>query len=233
MTNTAFFLATRYFFITFVLYVVLAAFISSCDHDSPISHSTWQTFDSRDNGNGNGNSIIKHPVYRAKVPAHWIRKDPAFEESIVDTTKANCEFVIQENGHTIRITFHTFPIESQGMRIPAQAQIVRWKRQFDELDPPSLHTQSEGHGGFTGLFFEGQGSVKTTLISVLGWSMQLADIYVRQLKHDAGGSKNHLSYHRCADYTIKASGPTVLINKYRNEIIDFASSLELIDELKL
>lgn len=143
--------------------------------------------------------------------------------SIADTTKANSEFFIQDKGREIRLTVHTFPFVDDNGRIPPQAQIARWKKQLEELNLLSVQVLPESHGGFSGLYFEGEGSQGT----VMGWSMRLVPAYSRQLSLE----KEPLDKLKRADYTIKATGPTDLIERHRPVIIQFAQSFELIDEL--
>ena len=203
---------------TLTLYLLIG-----CSKSPSSSSASWQLFPRRDDGH----SLERPFFYRAYVPSQWIRQDPPAEESIADTTKSICEFYIHENDQSIRITLHTFPILEEKRRIPPQAQIARWKNQFEELDLVDIQTLSDAHGGFSGLFFEGQGIGKGTLIKVIGWSMQLASLYERQLAQ----SKQPLDHYKRADYTIKASGPPDLMNKHRAAILAFARSFELIDEL--
>lgn len=203
--------------------IVLVFTLTSCTPAQPPMTLNQQCFKGRDNGQSRERPLL----YRALVPSHWIRQDPLEIESIADTTKAICEFYIHEGHESIRLTIHTFPITQDNMRIPPQAQITRWKRQFEELDPIATHTLPDAHGGFSGLFFEGQGILQGNATTVLGWSMQLASIYERQLSQ----GKNPLDLHKRADYTIKASAPPHLMTQHRSEIVAFAHSFELIDEL--
>jgi hypothetical protein len=196
-----------------------------CNHNSSLSSASWQLIAGRDDG-----QIFERPLlYRALVPTGWIRQDPPLHESIANTTKSICEFYIHEKDQSIRLTIHTFPIMQTQLRIPPQAQIARWKREFEELDLVLTHTQPESHGGFNGLFFEGQGILQGKPRKVMGWSMQLASVYERQLNQ----AKDPLERRKCADYTIKASGAPDLMDKHRIAIMAFAHSFELIDELPL
>lgn len=197
--------------------------LMSCNSNSSLSSSSWQLITGRDDG-----QVQERPLlYRVLVPLGWARQDPPLNESIADTKKAICEFYIHEQDQSIRLTIHTFPIMQKQLHVPPQAQIARWKRQFEELDPLATHSQPDSHGGFSGLFFEGQGILEGNPVKVIGWSMQLASIYERQLNQ----AKQPLDRQKCADYTIKASGPPDLMNKHRTALIAFAHSFELIDEL--
>jgi hypothetical protein len=198
-------------------------FISCHRETTPIASSSWQLI----SGRNGGKSVDRPLIYRALVPANWIRKDPLLSESIADTTKSICEFYIQENGEQIRITFHTFPIHQHDLRISPHAQVARWKRQFEQFDHLSAQIHAVSHGGFSGLQFEGLGTLQGGPIKVMGWSMQLASGYERQLSQ----GRNPLDYDKRADYTIKASGPPSLMDRYRSSLLAFADSFELIDEL--
>ena len=196
--------------------------LTGCTTTSPLPIS-WQSFTGRDNGL----SLNRPLLYRACVPAQWIRHDPPLTESIADTMRAICEFYIHDRDQSIRITLHTFPILQETMRIPPHAQIQRWKGQFEELDVLTVNTLPEAQGGFSGLFFEGEGKMQGKEMYVMGWSMQLAPLYERQLAQ----GKHPLDQSKRADYTIKASGPPSLMRQYRADILSFAHSFELIDEL--
>ncbi len=198
--------------------------LSSCSQTTSSSpSSSWQMIAARDEGQPSSRAFI----YRALVPSNWIRLDPSATESIADTTKSICEFYIQDHDQTIRVTIHTFPITQSQHRIPPQAQIARWKKQFDELDPLTTRVIPESHGGFSGLYFEGEGLLKGQPTKILGWSMQLANCYERQLHQE----KQFLDSCKRADYTIKASGSPLFIDQHRLAILAFAHSFELIDEL--
>lgn len=161
-------------------------------------------------------------IYRVNMPTTWEKKSFNRDESLEDTKKPNAEFFIREGRSFIRITIHTFPFQGLETRIPPQAQIARWKQQLEPIDPLSYSSSSCSHGGFSGLFFEGEGTHENQRVKVIGWSMQLAPLFLPHLPE--GLTKR-------ADYTIKASGPPSLIDKYRKEIIHFGNSFELIDEL--
>jgi hypothetical protein len=206
-----------------IVLIISCYILTSCNTYPSSNSSSWQYFAGRDN-----DPSLERPLfYRAQVPSHWIRQDPLAADSIADTTKSICEFFIREQEKFIRLTIHTFPILQENMRITPQAQVARWKGQFEELDLVATHTLPGAHGGFSGLFFEGEGILQGNPTKVMGWSMQLASIYQQQLNQ----GKQVLDNRKRADYTIKASGPIHLVDKYRQELIAFANSFELIDEL--
>lgn len=174
-----------------------------------------------------GQSLDRPHIYRAIVPANWECRPLLALESIADTTKPNCEFFIRENGQTIRITIHTFPASDIDKRIPPQAQITRWKKQIAQMDPLSASVTPISYGGFGGLRFEGEGLVNDIPTKIMGWSMQLAPIYLRQL----GLERQPHDRLKQADFTIKAVGPPFMMKQHRSAIEIFAESFELIDEL--
>lgn len=204
--------------------IFILLFLTSCSTNSASpSKAEWQFI----SGRNEEPSVERPQLYRALVPPYWVRRDPPANESIADTTKCNCEFYIQEDGPSIRLTVHTFPCTHSNMRIPPEAQIARWKKQFEELNELATHVQPNSHGGFSGLFFEAEGLYQGCSTKVMGWSMQLASVYDRSLSL----GKHSLDHYKRADYTIKASGPPALIDKHRSDILAFAHSFELIDEL--
>lgn len=224
----------------FRIFILIFSTLSSCNSSSSsVASSYWQLIAGRDEGNtvsihGGMDVRLAPPstyerpfIYRVLVPTNWIRQDPSPTESIADTTRSICEFYILESDQVIRLTVHNFPIHGTHPRIPPQAQIARWKQQFDELDLLNTTVVAEGQGGFNGLRFEGQGVLHGQPTTVIGWSMQLASGYERQLSFE----KEHLDRYKRADYTIKASGPPLLIDKHRADILAFAHHFELIDEL--
>lgn len=195
-------------------------FFCSCERQvqPEIASSYWQTINSRDDGDPSS----RYPLYRAKIPLNWKRIDPLSDESIVDTTKSLCEFLFEEG--KIRITIHNFPIEPDQPRIPPIAQINRWRSQFESIDPAFTNLIAQSYGGFIGYFLDCEGLFKNEETRLLGWAMQLAPEYDQQIGHSISKEKR-------ADYTIKVLGMPKMISRYREEIINFANSFELIEEL--
>lgn len=103
------------------------------------------------------------------------------------------------------------------------AQVERWKRQFSPLDPLSCVVEPVSQNGFAGLRFEGEGIWRAQPAACIAWTMRLDADYIKRLQPE----QNSL----CADYTIKAVGPRHLMAAYRQEILSFATSFELIEEL--
>lgn len=189
--------------------------------NTPVTFSyNWQTIKSRDDGT----PTSRFPLYTAKVPSDWIRKDPSPTDSIEDTMKPLTEFLIKENNETVRITIHNFPEQ----RIPPTAQIQRWKNQFIDLDPSKTHTTEESHNGFVGLRIETEGMYNQNPTKLIGWAMQLAPEYYDYLSNE---DKSFIEKQELADYTIKAIGSPILIDKHRDAILNFGQSFGLIQEL--
>lgn len=205
------------------LCLVLVSCTSNSDLAQPLTPSSWQTINGRDEGT----PLERFPLYRAKIPATWIRKDPSHSESILDTTKPLCELFIAEGKDSIRMTIHHFPIREFQNKIAPISQVNRWKSQFDYLELTKTITTPETRGGFTGLFLEGQGLFHGVPMKILAWSMQLAPEYDRQLILDSSFYARQLR----ADYTIKVLGPPALVDKYKADIMTFAYSFELIQAL--
>lgn len=170
-------------------------------------------------------------VYRARIPAHWIRKDSFPEESLLDTKKSIGEFFIQDNGGIIRIAIHNFPTESIEQRIPPSAQVARWQRQFNRLVPEESSITPQAFSGYSGLKFKGCGQLNNEDQIMLGWSLQLDKEHYRALSPPIPASQENLYREMRADVTLKVTGPKELMEKYEEEINHFARSFELIEEI--
>lgn len=184
------------------------------------------------NGRDNGIPYQRTPVYRVKVPLDWIRQDPEPTESILDSTKALCEFwIVDDSGidsnNKIRIAIHNFPTERMDQRTPPIAQINRWKRQFTSLASIDTKISPQAFSGYSGMLFEGSGMIKGAQTTVLAWSMQMAPEHYRNINLE----NNPLGNQMRADFTIKASGPTSLLLKHKSAIVAFANSFELIEDI--
>lgn len=150
------------------------------------------------------------PLYRIKMPLEWEQKevDSAFT---TDTTKPICECVAFDS---IRITLHHFP----NLKVPPQAQIARWQKQFTSISQQSVIPQA--FSGFVGLKFEGIGILGHQEICMLGWSLQLAPEFIPLCDALKG-----------ADVTIKIVGPREIVEQHKEELEKFARSFELIEAL--
>lgn len=170
-------------------------------------------------------------VYRARIPVDWIRKDTLPEESLADTTKSLCEFIIPGEEGVIRIAVHNFASETLDQRIPPGAQVARWQRQFEVLIPSESSTTPQAFSGYSGLKFKGVGTLNKIATVVLGWSLQLSNEHYRMLSHPQKTADNDIYREMRADVTIKAVGPKNLMDQHEEEIIGFARSFELIEEI--
>lgn len=138
------------------------------------------------------------PIYQAEVPNHWIKLEQASDLS--DTRMPIATYKIGDG----LLTVHNFPYASFEERIPPEAQIQRWKKQF----PKGIHDiSSVAHGGFGGFRLETE--------EMIGYAMQLSPLIFKAL-HPSEIDKR-------ADYTIKFVGPVV---DYRHEVDLFAISFE-------
>ena len=154
-------------------FIFLLLSLLGCGRSSPPPASAdWQLIAARDDGH----SLERPLLYRALVPANWVRRDPPESDSIADTTKANSEFFIQDEGREIRLTVHTFPFVDENGRIPPQAQVARWKKQLEDLDMLSVQLLPESHGGFSGLYFEGEGKQGRVMGGACAWH-RLTPVY--------------------------------------------------------
>lgn len=211
-----------YLFKLFRLPGILLFFLgcSSVPEGTP---ANWQEISARNVAN----SLHRPAIYHAQVPVGWERIDPDPDHSLEDTTKPICEYLIHEGSIKARITIHTFPIVPSGPRIPPIAQINRWKSQFQELDPLSVCIYPESHGGFSGLGLTAEGVYQNEQVTMMAWSMVLAQEFVAKLELHG----NALDRYKLADFTIKIVGNSKLIEINRVDIMRFFKSFELIDEL--
>lgn len=173
-------------------------------------------------GRDGGVLLERQPIYRIRAPTDWQRSN--IKESVADTKKPIAEWVISEDGEIITITIHNFPD-----RIPPAWQVNRWKKQFDLLEEEDFHISRVAYGGFSGLALEAVGLQKGKKVSLLGWTMQLAAEHIRNLSYsDIKPSKKK---QMLSDYTIKAIGSPLLVEKYKSSLEAFAKSFELIEEV--
>ena len=201
----------------YYFFIISFIFLFGCELSNcrPIATSfNWQKINSRDYGTPSS----RYPLYYAKVPSDWIRHDPSQTESISDTTKPLTEYIIESGSEKIRITVYNFPKQ----RIPPQAQIDRWKNQFDSLEPTQTFVKNVAHNGFVGLFLDVEGIMKAEKTKIFAWAMKLAPEYSQYINPKEQKS---------ADYTIKAIGPKALMEKHRDTILTFAQNFGLIEEL--
>ncbi|MGZ3633589.1 MAG: hypothetical protein ACXWM7_04760 [Parachlamydiaceae bacterium] len=209
-----------------ILFVIFMILCSCTKQESTTSH-TWEHFCCRDEGD----PLQRIPLYRAKVPSHWTRKNPDLKISILDSTQPNVEFIIAAPhlNESIYVTVHTFPTDTIEKRIPPQAQINRWKKQFIDLDPTSVKIVPRARGGFSGLSFYGEGIQHEKEHAVLAYSMEIAPTHWAILQPNERASFKQKQM--AASYTIKAQGQPEALRSNQNEIFMFANSFELIEEI--
>ncbi len=160
-------------------------------------------------------------VYRIKSPKEWKIIHPEKNEDLSDSRKSICEFLIQDQLGDIKITIHNFTSKSIEERIPPLNQIMRWKKQFEELDQESVTITPQSYSGFTGFLFEATGILNGQIQTMICWSMQIAKEHYRVLENEQ----------MKADYTIKIVGLKEPVKDKTTEIIKFARSFELINEI--
>lgn len=201
--------------------------LSSCADSSPSSvpssTSSTQIISGRNYGER------RFPVYRVRVPNGWVRRDILPEEPLTDTTKPIVEFLIPGGTEHIRISIHNFPSDTIEQRIPPSGQVARWQRQLHELVATESHTMPQAFGGFVGLAYRGVGKLNQVDMMILGWTLQIGDVHYRML---SSSSQNSNLYREMrADVTIKAVGPKNLMESMEEDILAFARSFELIEEI--
>lgn len=154
-------------------------------------------------------------IYRVRVPEGWEYRLPEGAMYLTDTKLPLGEVFIREGDQEIRITIHNFPSREIEDRVPPMAQISRWRRQIDDLESENVTPQS--FSGYVGFLFEGRGTEK----SVMGWTLRIGNEHYYRLK----------TPNLRGDVTIKATGPNAMIEKHRKDIIAFARTFELIEEI--
>jgi len=221
-------LKSIYFYGALMVALICALGLNSCSNptNSVKTETTeLQIIAGRNEGEG------RQSIYRAQVPVNWIRHDSLSEDTLVDTTKALCEFIIMENSDIIRIAIHNFPSMQISDRIPPEAQVARWQRQFESLDKINSTTIPQSFSGYSGLLFSGEGKMQERTVAMLGWSLQLAPEHYRSLLQAATPKTATLYKQMRSDITIKAMGPAELMRKHKQAITDFARTFELIREI--
>ncbi len=215
-----------------VFFVMSSFFLlfSACSQDLSTSSGTTQPSKMEEIKGRNADSQ-RQAIYRIRVPPGWIRRDPLPEESLADTTKALCEFIIYDGGLMVRIAIHNFPSDTIEQRIPPLAQVSRWQRQLDPIYPNLSSITPQAFSGYSGFLFTGVGLLQGVETMVLGWAMQLAPEHYRALSPPQPGDKTASYQQMKGDVTIKAVGPRPLLEKHQMAIMAFARSFELIEEI--
>jgi hypothetical protein len=212
---------------TFLISLFSICILVGCNQENKPADSNWQEFCCRDLGDPS----TRIPLYRAITPSHWQRKNQLPTASLVDSTKPISEFFIgQYDNEKVYLSVFTFPVKNYDQRIPPLAQLERWKMQFEEFDPTSLTISPCSHGGFIGLSICLTGLINGLETSLLGFSMQIAPTHWFSLQQNSENISVKQSQ-ITADYTIKATGSPSAILKWTDEILLFANSFELIEEI--
>jgi hypothetical protein len=195
---------------------------------SLLNTNHWDIISSRDDPLLAGKRL---PLYRALVPNDWQRQDTAPEESIVDTTRPLCSYLIKTEEGVVEFTIHNFPCNILAERIDPHAQVARWQRQLTE-DNPLTTTIIPVHGaGFTGLKLYACGHRDEKHLAILAWSMQLAPEHFCRIDAEEYPYNRHYCRQRRADYTVKAVGNPASIAAASHALTAFVTSFELLHEL--
>ncbi len=201
--------------------------LSSCSQDSVPSHLKRIEIAARDEGDPSSRPLI----YCFKIPPTWIQHNSLSHVSNADTTQPLVEFYVHDNNEKIRIAIHNFPSDRMDQRIPPLAQITRWKKQFQSLDPSTIVLKPQAFGGYSGLLLEATGQMKGIKTSILGWSLQLAPEHYQVLSQTTSTLITKRYRQMRGDVTIKVLGPSEMMHRHREEIIAFARSFQLIDDI--
>lgn len=212
----------------FLIFVCVCFY--SCEKESDHNASHWQEISGRD-AFPQTPYIQRYPVYRAKIPSSWKREDLPSGVSLSDTTKPLCTFLIDDINGQLKITVHNFPSDSLEERILPEAQIQRWKGQFESLHAASINVIPQAYGGFSGYFFEGRGILKGEETMMMGWSMQLGQEQYQALQLNGSEEEKRFFKQMRADYTLKVTGKPEIMEKHQQDIVRFARSFELIQAI--
>ncbi|KAF3362087.1 Uncharacterized protein PHSC3_001398 [Chlamydiales bacterium STE3] len=195
---------------------VLVLCLSAC-HSTTSNESHWLEIEGR---------AQNKPIYRAKVPPHWERVLPDGQAYLKDTMLPIITFLIPNESESLRITVHNFPTKAIEESVSPHAQILRWQKQFESIEPYSMDYNEIAYGGFVGLQFYASGILKGRPTAFLAFAMQLIPEHYRMLSNQPLREEEFKQMR--ADYTIKAVGHPDAIEQHKDEIIAFAESFELI-----
>lgn len=209
-----------------ILAMTVLACLTSCGGAPDVTSIPMQEI------RGRGDEKHRLSVYRVRAPEGWIRRDPLSGENLNDTTKALCEFIIMEGSEVARIAIHNFPSAKLEDRVPVEAQVARWRRQFETLNAAECETRLQSFSGYSGLYFQGCGRMQGKPTMVLGWVLQLSpEHYLMLSRSSLSSEEDKVNSQMRSDVTIKAVGPQALMEKHKHEIIEFARTFELIEEI--
>lgn len=188
--------------------------MSSCTTEPPPTISWQQIF-----GRNDSIPAKREAIYRAKIPSSWKRIDPDPLSCNQDTTLAICTLLVDQ----ITITIHNFPYDNAKQRIAPEAQVARWQGQVSK--DSLTKTQPYGHGGYGGLLFEA--IEKENATHIIAFAQSLAPEHFQTLLQE----QTPRARQQRGDYTIKVEGPVEQIQKRKKEILAFARSFSLIEEI--
>ena len=221
-------ISTKTHYAKHLLYLFCLSQLFGCSSDSP---SNFKETTLTQEIKGRDYEGVRFSVYRARIQENWIRHDPLENESLLDTKKPLCEFIIKEEGGVIKIAIHNFPVDNLENKIPPRAQVARWQRQFESIIPESVLITPQVFNGYSGLLFKGEGVINKTPLQVVAWALQISPRHFKTLLLADDVEKENLYKEMRADVTLKASGPIELMDKYYDRLVHFAHSFELIEEI--
>ncbi len=211
-----------------IILLILSFVAAACS--SYIEESSKQYRWEKIQGRGDGDA-----VYRIRVPRSWKRM-PASEEAYAGyKEQANAAFYIKGEGETIRVAIYTFPSKTLEERMTVDAQVLRWRRQFNVLEPDTIIIIPQSYGGFAGVFLAAEGTLEGYGIfekMMLGWAMNIDTEFYHVLSEIKGSEEEeNYAYQMRADYTIEAIGGKDLMEKHKKDIIESARTFELIKDI--
>lgn len=196
--------------------IVALAVVAACEKVADQKNTTVLI-----EGRDRNQSEERAPLYRISVPEGWTIEK--FSGSVADTKLPLIEFHHESSGGTVRLTVHNFPYQVVSQRIPPEAQIRRWKQQFDTLDITIVKPQA--FAGFSGQCLWCEGVIEENEVAMYAWSMQLAD------EHEQTLSRKHARSQTRSDVTLKATGPAELMINQQDAIVRMVRSFELINPI--
>ncbi|MGK5595074.1 MAG: hypothetical protein ACSNEK_06930 [Parachlamydiaceae bacterium] len=203
----------------YLITAIICLVLTGCSHESTPTEQ-WLNFEGREKN---------LPIYRVKVPKNWQPFFPNDDAYLSDTTLPILSFRIQDEDQNLLITVHNFPTQRIEESIPAQMQVFRWQRQFEEIDEFCTDCRPVAYNGFSGLIFEGTGVMKGVHTSMLAFAMQMIPEHYRTLSNQPQYERKYKQMR--SDYTIKVIGTPEAVAKQRDTIIEFAESFELIESI--
>lgn len=208
--------------IRYLLIIPLCLILVGCQEDSRHRAKGWKTDEI------NGRNRI--PTYEVEVPESW-KKLESTGDNLQDTKTPLVTFLFTEGNQTFTVTVHNFPLHDIDEQVPPLAQVDRWKRQFETLDPSESELKPVAFGGYTGQFFKGVGIFKGKKMAMLAWSLQLPTEHYRALNHPESALERFKFDQMRSDVTIKVLGPDKLVTLHREDIDKFVNSFHMIEAI--